>query len=70
MSFYCAPGVVMTDDERTVWNTTYAIRFCEREQVLVRQFLPANKEAARHAAVKADTAVEALREEMKLRGRK
>lgn len=61
---------MMTEDERTVWNTTYALRFAEREQILVRNQMPSNEEAARYAAIKADTAVECLREEMKRRGEK
>jgi hypothetical protein len=62
--FYLRRGVVITADELTAWHTTFAIRFAELKPIEGQR-----EEAARRAAIEADTAVEYLRAEIALRER-
>lgn len=58
-NFKCAYGVIMTQDERTVWNTTFAIHFA---RLTGDYHVP--EIAATLAAMKADSAIVELRKEM------
>ncbi len=62
--FTAKTGVVINDNERAVWNTTFAIELSNLASNLAYTY---SEEASSGAAIAADRAVEYLRAEMKKR---